>query len=286
MKKIIITIFALVCLLPRLSLAAEISLQADKNIFSPKESFLVNVFLDTADLSVNAVEGAVVFSPQNLTLKEIREGNSLINFWIEKPKVTQSGAVPFSGITTGGFTGKKVFLFSLIFEVKEKQSGVISFNDIRVLGNDGKGSQIDTTEKSFEFIVSDQSSEKWIDKSVLDTEPPEKFLPLVASDPTVFDGAYFLVFSTVDKGVGIDHYEVREGLWGDYVEAESPYRLSDQSLSKNLYVAAFDKTGNKRVVEIDAENTVKHFQSGTILGIILIICFYLFRKKIQKLLQH
>ncbi|MBP6060627.1 MAG: hypothetical protein KA515_01325 [Candidatus Pacebacteria bacterium] len=286
MKKIFITIILLVVFLPNLSQAAEISLQADKNVFSAKENFLVNVFLDTSDVSVNAVEGAVIFSPQNLNLKEIREGNSLVNFWIEKPQVTQSGAVPFSGITTGGFAGKKVFLFSLIFELADTEPGVISFNDVRLLANDGKGTEITTTEKAFEFTTASQTSEKWIDKSVLDTEPPEKFLPLVASDPTVFDGAYFLVFSTVDKGVGIDHYEVREGLWGDYVETESPYLLSDQSLSKNLYVAAFDKTGNKRVIEMDAQNGVKHFQSGLILGIILIICFYLFRKKIQKLLRH
>ena len=261
-------------------------MQSDKNVFSAKENFLVNVLLDTSDVSVNAVEGTVVFSPEALNLKEVRDGNSLVNFWIEKPKVTDSGAVRFSGITTGGFNNKKVFLFSLIFELSSMEPGVISFNDVRILANDGKGTEISTTEKAFEFTTALQTSEKWVDRAIQDIEPPEKFSPLVANDPTIFNGANFLVFSTVDKGVGMDHYEVREGLWGDYVAAESPYLLVDQSLGKNLYVAAFDKLGNKRVVEMDALNRVKHFQSMVILGIILIVCIYLFRKKSSKSLEH
>lgn len=286
MKKIFNIIILLVVFLPNLSQAAEISLQSDKNVFSAKENFLVNVLLDTSDVSVNAVEGTVVFSPEALNLKEVRDGNSLVNFWIEKPKVTDSGAVRFSGITTGGFNNKKVFLFSLIFELSSMEPGVISFNDVRILANDGKGTEISTTEKAFEFTTALQTSEKWVDRAIQDIEPPEKFSPLVANDPTIFNGANFLVFSTVDKGVGMDHYEVREGLWGDYVAAESPYLLVDQSLGKNLYVAAFDKLGNKRVVEMDALNRVKHFQSMVILGIILIVCIYLFRKKSSKYLEH
>jgi hypothetical protein len=71
-------------------------------------------------------------------------------------------------------------------------------------------------------------------------------------------------------------------LWGSYVTAESPHLLTDQTLGKNIYVAAFDKSGNKRVVELGAQNGFRRFQSGMILGIILIICVYLFGKKSPK----
>jgi len=62
---------------------------------------------------------------------------------------------------------------------------------------------------------------------------------------TPTDGKYFLVFSTQDKGSGVDHYEVREGRFGGFSEVSSPYILKYQSLDKKIFVKAIDKFGNE-----------------------------------------
>lgn len=121
---------------------------------------------------------------------------------------------------------------------------------------------------------------KWVDKSGRDIEAPESFTPIVASDPSIYDGKYFLVFSTVDKNSGIDHYEVREGIWGEYAVASSPYLIMDQTLSKNLYIVAIDKAGNKRLGEIRAPHPDYRFQKIFFIVIIVLVCIYLIKRKI------
>ena len=280
-KNFFVIILTAVWLVPAVSLAAEISLNGEKNNFVPNEDFLVQVFLDTQNTPVNAVEGTVVFSPDLLALKEIRDGNSSVNFWVERPHSAGAGKVAFSGITTGGFSGPKMFLFSLVLEAQKIGIDSIGFHDIQVLANDGQGTQIPTTEIPFAFSVSAGSNGSPENLGIKDTDPPENFVPLIGSDPSIFAGKYFLAFSTVDKGVGIDHYAVRESFWGlggAYIPAESPYLLKDQTLKSKIYVKATDRNGNERIVELPAQNKLAYFLQYLILGIILVICFFVFKK--------
>lgn len=282
MKKIIITILLTLIFLPNTSFGAFLSLTSDQNNFTEKEEFLVQVFLDTEDVSVNAVEGVIKFPPGLLSLKEIRDGNSSINFWIEKPNSSNTGEISFSGIVAGGLSGSDRFLFGMVLETKTIGRGTITASGIQVLQNDGLGTKVSTKAIPFAFAISKEGGEARADLEIKDTTPPESFTPFVASDTSIFDGQHFVVFSTVDKGVGIDHFEIKEGFWGDYVRAESPHLLTDQSLSKNIYIVAFDKNNNQHMVKIGAQNLGTLFQFGFIIGIILIICILYFRKKLHK----
>ncbi len=282
MKKIIITILFTLVFLPSTSFGASLFFTSDKNEFDENEEFLVQVFLDTESVPINAVEGVLKFPTEFLNLKEIRDGNSAINFWLDKPTNNNTGEVPFSGITTGGLSGSSRFLFGLVFEAKKIGQGALYLNNLQVLQNDGLGTKISTKTNPFKFSVLSEGSGPRANLKIEDNVAPESFTPFVASDPSIFDGQYFLVFSTVDKGVGVDFFEIREGFWGKYVKAESPHLLSDQSLTKNIYVVAFDKNGNERLVVIDAKNPDLLFRFGIILGIISIICIAYFRKKTSK----
>ncbi len=261
------------------SSAAELSLNNNKNIFTPKEEFLVQVYLNTESVLVNAVEGTIIYPSDFVELKEIRDGNSVINFWVERPSTEHINKVVFSGITAGGFSGSKKFLFSMVFKAKTLGEGVIDLNNVQILANDGEGTKVSTNLSPFRFsILEDGGGLPTDNLLVIDNEPPEDFLPFVAKDPTIYDGKYFIVFSAIDKGVGIDHFEIREGVWSDYVVAKSPYLLSDQSLTKDIRIQAIDKKGNKRLVKIKAQNPSFGLEEFLIIGIILVLCFYFYKK--------
>src|SRR3989344_5310183 len=53
---------------------------------TPHQRFEVSVFLDTQLDDINALEGQIVFPGDLLELQEVRDGNSIVNFWIERPQ--------------------------------------------------------------------------------------------------------------------------------------------------------------------------------------------------------
>jgi hypothetical protein len=279
-KRFIVLAAFLVWLVPTVSFAAEISFGSPKSVFAPNEEFLVNVYLDGQNVLVNALEGTVHFPSELLELKEVRDGNSAVNFWIEKPQSTTSDSVAFSGITPSGFSGSRNFIFGMVFRAKKVGDGRLAFENIQVLQNDGLGTAAAVNSKEFVFSVSsDKPATSSEDLTVKDNEPPETFVPFVGNDPTVFAGKYFLVFSTQDKGSGIDHYEVREGYWGRYNVVESPYLLTDQSLDKDIYVKAVDKSGNEIVVILNAEKPSWRYQYYLVIVILISICVLIYKKR-------
>lgn len=284
MRKIFITILLSILFVPNISWAASLSLVTENKNISVDQDFLVQVFVD-ADVSINALEGMIKFPADIFDLKEVRDGNSSINFWVEKPAIKKEGEVSFSGITTGGFSGSDRFLFGMVLKAKKVGSGDIFFSNVQILQNDGQGTKEKTTTSSLALTVEKGKNVDKPNLEINDTMPPESFSPFVGRDVSIFDGKYFVVFSTVDKGVGVDHFEIREGFWGKYMAAESPYLLTNQSLSKNIYVKAIDRAGNERIEKISAQNGNLLFQSVLILGIIMVIWILYFRKNRRKFLR-
>ena len=86
-------------------------------------------------------------------------------------------------------------------------------------------------------------------RAMIDTQKPEPFQAEIGKDPSVFEGKYFLSFSTTDKLSGIDHYEIKEGK-KEFKESKSPYVLEDQKLKGKILVKAIDKAGNEHISEI------------------------------------
>jgi hypothetical protein len=281
-KKNFTYVLFLLCFVPSVSLAAELFFTAEQDIFFQKEKFLTQVFLDTENVTINALEGTVMFPPELLELKEIRNGNSIVNFWIEKPHQVVNGKISFSGITTGGFSGPKIFLFSMVFQSKKVDNGAITFNNMNIRQNDGMGTKISIQTTPFTFSISKEvlPTVKTNISVVEDNDIPESFNPLIGNDSAIFDGKYFLVFTTQDKGSGIDHYEIIEGK-NEIVVAESPFLLKNQELDEKILVKAFDKNGNERVEIIYPPNWHPWYKNYLIFGILIIsvlIVFYTTKK--------
>jgi len=112
----------------------------------------------------------------------------------------------------------------------------------------GEVSYTDLPDGVYYFILNEkQPKNNWAvagrRRVMIDTTPPLPVEVVVSQDKTVYNGQYFLAFSTSDRTSGIDYYDVLEG-GKTYRNKQSPYLLKDQSLKKTITVRAFDKAGN------------------------------------------
>lgn len=288
-KNYLVAALAIFALLPLLTFAAEIRVDGKNREVKAGEQFTATIFLNTEE-SINALEGQIAFPVDLLELVEIQSGNSIINFWIDKPKV-ESDKIFFSGIIPGGFIGKNGPILSMLFQARKPGDGSIAIRDIKVLKNDGAGSTAAAIPSDFQFSIVEKTSAV-VSKKEKDRELPETFRPEVARDESLFDGKWFLVFATQDKASGVDHYEVKElrqrifTLFQKWSWAESPYVLKDQELRSFTFVKAIDKAGNTRVVKLMPQNPLSWYENYenwiiiiTVVLVVLLATKKLWRKK-------
>ena len=219
----------------------------------------IKVFLNTEGKSVNALEGEMSFSEQDMNFEKIADGGSVVNFWIKNPQQSPEGKIAFSGGMPGGYRGEKGFLFSAVFSLKKalpENRTKISFQNLRLYLNDGRG----TEEKQADFESIVKLDDAAVTVAEADTKPPEVFAPYVTRDPNLADGRWVVILNAQDKGEGIDRYEIFESaekykseeiinnsaLPWQPVENPKIYVLFDQGLESYIYAKAVDRAGNER----------------------------------------
>lgn len=281
--------------------AAELILESPIKEFGVNQQFEVDLMLDPEAEDINAVSGKIVFSNDFLELKSINEGDSIINLWVLRPKISDSG-VSFSGIISGGFKGvlspyyqggKPGKIISLFFSAKTAGQGIIEIKDAEVLLNDGKATKAPLKVSNFSFAVREIYEQTQIEtkKPELDKKPPAEFELKIIKDQNLFNGKYALIWLAEDKGSGIAAYAIHESrrmekriATNKWIEAESPYLLKDQKLRSYIYVKAADRAGNERIAMLPPPNPMKWYENYIVLGIILltIIAGYIIRKILWK----
>jgi len=232
--------------------AARLFFEAGKSEVGVGQEMEVILRLDTEEEIINAIEGEISL-PEIISVKSIRDGNSIIALWTERPEISDNSTIIFSGIIPGGRQTSDGEIFSLIIKTNTEGSGAISWSSARVLLHDGKGTKTEVRREALALRVDEAIS--ITDFTVeADLEPPEEFKLYLADDKHVFSGDYFLVFTSQDKGSGIDYYEVQETKqklsdekMGQWQITKSPYRIKDQTLEHFIYVRAVDRAGNTRV---------------------------------------
>lgn len=228
-------------------------------------TFEVGVFLDGQGQSIAAVESLLTMT-DGLKLVDIRDGNSVLKLWLERPRDGDT-AISFSGITPGGFTGDRGELLTLVFEAEEVGEMRIEAQESKILLNDGQGTSAEIVPAPIGLTVVAEGQIP-VYTAPKDTDPPEIFTPILA-DQEQF-GGWVVVFATQDKGSGLAYYEVREGLFG-WERAESPYLLEDQKLHSTITVKAVDEAGNERLANLDALNAQPWYVNGIFWGILAIV---------------
>ena len=253
------------------------------------QQFQLDIFVDSENDILNTIEGSVKFSENDFKINDIRDGNSSILLWIDKPK-TVSGAVTFSGMTPNGIVRDKNFIISLILEPRRSAEALVTLTGTGYL-NDGNGTKVTIKPANFKISV---KKELQPDISVADLkndrETPEDFIPVIVRDDGLLSGKYAVIFETQDKFSGIDRYEIAEpklGLFGvekpKWGIAVSPYTLNDQSRESFVYIKAVDRNGNERIKKISPEKSFAVYKYSAIWFILIVLLLaigYFTRKKL------
>ncbi len=214
-----------------------------------KNKIVIPIYVDTEGESVNAYEVKIKVS-DNLIFRDFQEAGSIINFWIEKP-IIQNNTLQFSGVSIGGYLGRKGLLTNLIFETKGENALIEILPSSKVLLNDGFGTEAKLKVESKFLEIKKLTYQEFIE----DKFPPESFQIYLYKNKEMFEGKYFIIFKTTDKQSGIAYYEVAEKQGFkkpnlkdlNFEKAESPYLLKDQTLRSYIFVKAVDKAGNERI---------------------------------------
>jgi hypothetical protein len=253
-------------LIPRSMLAAEVFFGEKGKEWRVGDQLIVPVLFNTDGESINAIEGKIVFPSGVLELREIRDGNSVVNFWIDRPRAGSENQISFSGVTPGGYKGENGLLFSLVFSALKEGSGVIEIRDIKALKNDGRGTSAKTQVSNLQISISKGISGA-PPQLAEDLNAPEPFVPEIANDPAISNGEWFIVFATQDKGTGVARYEIKEtrqrifAAFLRWVPAESPYTLKDQGLRSYVFVKAIDGAGNEKIATVAPKNPLPWYKN-------------------------
>lgn len=279
----IIVIVSIVAL-PRIVNAAAISIQSAPTSVGQQQQFYVDITIDPQGKAINAIQGSVVFSDDNLSFVRAETGTSNITFFITPPTLKGS-TITFAGIIPGGFNGlinpfdaqhrKSGEIMRLVFTGKAAGEAQIIATGTTVADNDGQGTLEIVPDQRVFLAVSTATSPSVY--AMHDTNPP-LITALIVQDPNLDNGKYTLVFNAVDKQSGIDHVELKEGD-ADWRTIQSPYVLHDQSRKSILLVRAVDVAGNTSLVTI---NAAPHSSNSTVvlcLGLFILAAVLYFIKR-------
>jgi hypothetical protein len=288
--KLIVAIIALFIATP--VLAVQINMQSEAETINVSERLWVDVMLDTQGEIINAISGTVSYSKDKLILVDYNNGDSIITLWIDQPD-PGSADTSFAGVTPGGFSGVLSPMYSgtragkvISFQFEVIKGGLfeIGIDDMEVLLHDGSGTLASTSIESLNLEATENiiiSPSK--DSIAEDLDPPEPFIFKVIRDEGIADDKFVVVFNTVDKGSGIDFYEIKEGN-KPFEHATSPYVLNNQHLDGAIVVRAVDKAGNIQASRVGPPRhrgfLEKYGKWGIIiLLIIVIVVSYFLRRK-------
>ncbi len=335
-----VLIASLLFIFPLASSAAVLYMEPSEGAYGPGDEFAIDIKIDLNTGCINTIEGEVLFPYTRLVANSFMTGESLVSIWVDRPSdaelrgSNQTGIIHFSGGIPGGYCGKipgdpgnSNIVARIIFRVpglsigsgEEEESDEINISfgeNTRVFLNDGLGTEDILATREARIKITDKAVTglDWDELVKRDRIPPEPFIIELLKGQNVYDGKYYIVYTTVDKQTGIDRYEVleirpteelgvtpdiawwkrllqRERLAPDWTVSDMPYVLRDQTLNSVIKVKAIDKAGNERLVEyippiefqkpktVPIEKYIYFgFAAGAILIFIIIFIIWLIRK--------
>ena len=272
---------SLVSFWPMITFGATLSWQiinqsvADKNIN-------LAIILDTDSDKINTVAGEIIISP-DWKLVNVSDANSLVNFWIERPVLSEAEGISFAGIIPGGYRGRGLLLTLKLSPQLSNDKNLnqsFSIKNFTALLNDGSGQ---AAKIKIEGLVKAEPGDNW---QILPLAgkifAPEPFSPVIVNDSNLPTNRVYLVFGTQDKNSGLAYYAIYESWWpvGNmatqnqklaWVKTDSPYQLKNQTWWNFIYVKAVNQNGGVRIAALSPQFSRSWLYEHWLLSLIIIL---------------
>ncbi len=257
-------LLTLLCV-PAIAHGARVYVDPDQGTFGLGDTFIVSIRLETEEACVNAASITLEYPEDTLDLVDFSKGKSMLTLWVDEPTPgVDTGILMFSGGVPGGYCGRIAgdpaqsnILARVVFKVTqavEKTAMVRISPSSEVYLSDGLGTRAPVSVGDASFAVVGYRTlpdNVWLKELEGDVVPPEPFEIQVGSTPGFFGGKYYLIFTTVDKQSGVDHYEMYER--GGWKTVESPLYIRSPLSQDSVQLRAVDKNGNVRLGTFNQE---------------------------------
>lgn len=158
--------------------AANIMLISEKQNVSIDEEISVYVKIDTGEESINATQGSIIIPTNIFEVTKVDTANSILNFWIEEPKLSaENSTITFVGGTSKGVSGKSLEILRITLKARGAGVGEISLSDAVISASDGKGTNILSRIENLTINVSSET--------ITANPPITPIAPVVSTAPVV-----------------------------------------------------------------------------------------------------
>jgi len=192
MKKIFyLPLFLLILLFSLKAEAAILYLAPETGTFQIGNTFSVSVKVNAQGTPINAGDGIINFSPDELEVVSISKSGSIFTLWPQEPTFSNTtGKIEFAGGSPQAFSGTSGQILTIVFRGKRETVAKVNFSSGSILAADGKGTNVisemkggaytlrakETLPPAEEFIV--QPGTPKAPKITSPTHPdPEKWYP-------------------------------------------------------------------------------------------------------------
>lgn len=270
-------------------LAFNVNIKANNNTAVGSE-FYVDVFVNTDDVSINGVEGNILYDSNLASIIRIETGESFISNWIEFPK-SNGDIIHFAGITPNGFTsfinlntGQKSDGKIARFVFKAVKGGTFNINtkNIFVTYNDGEGTIKPVTDYNYQINIGKDGN---IEKYTQGDSISPTIIAYIIVDANLYNGEKTLVFNAIDKESGIENVYLKQKN-GDWKIITSPYLLDNGDKKGIITLRAVDFSGNEKIIRVfpDVKNTIiyKYINYLALIALLLILVVFIKRYVVKK----
>lgn len=149
------------CLLPfsNTAEAAVLKLNPNTGVYSAGKSFTVSIVLNTEGKPVNAADGQLSFSPQELQVVSISRASSIFNLWTEEPSFSNArGTITFSGGSPSGYKGASGSIAIITFKSLGAGTPKVTFSNGSALAADGMGTNVLTAMNGGTYTIVAESA--------------------------------------------------------------------------------------------------------------------------------
>jgi hypothetical protein len=242
-------------------------------------TFYIPIQFERGPENINVIEGSIRI-PSGITVQNIDTTGSSLAVFAHGPTLDLSqGTIEFTGGTPQGIEEATGTLF--VIEARADAVGTYTVipKSVSAFENNGEGTQVGITVPAVTVTVRDDGEVE--ERAVQGTPTP--LVTAIGREETLFEGKWFVTFYGGASGASVDHYEVKEGWFGQTVSAERYHVLRDQGRSATLFVTAVDANGNTVSTRISPENPwPERFLFAGGIALLLALCgalYFLFLRK-------